>query len=284
MPFNKQYIQENNYLYQAFLNHFSLKTQLNEWLDLLSMLELETSKKLSSAPEGALRISHTKEKVQYYHRGSKSEKRGSYISKNKTELIIGLAQKSYDNKLLKILQQEIRAVKAYLRLSPSDNPSELYEKMHQDKKNLIMPLIETGTTFRKKWEDFQYVGKPFSDNYPVFLTEKEERVRSKSEVLIADALTRAGIPYRYECPIQLKEFGTIYPDFTVLNERLRKEYFWEHLGRMDDPGYIFRTTRKMSAYLSNDYYLGDHLILTLETKDLPLNTRHIKKIIEHYFL
>ena len=65
---------------------------------------------------------------------------------------------------------------------------------------------------------------------------------------------------------------------------LRKEYFWEHLGRMDDPGYIFRTTRKMSAYLSNDYYLGDHLILTLETKDLPLNTRHIKKIIEHYFL
>jgi len=69
---------------------------------------------------------------------------------------------------------------------------------------------------------------------PELYTAKGERVRSKSEIIIADSLMRAGVPYRYEFPIILNGYGKIYPDFTVLNVGLRKELYWEHLGMMDD--------------------------------------------------
>lgn len=52
-------------------------------------------------------------------------------------------------------------------------------------------------------------------------------MRSKSEVIIADLLNKEGIPYRYEFPLYLKEFNTVYPDFTILNVRKRKEIYWE---------------------------------------------------------
>lgn len=55
------------------------------------------------------------------------------------------------------------------------------------------------------------------------IRETDERVRSKSEVIIADILNQEGIPYRYECPLQLKGWGKVYPDFTVLSERERPE-------------------------------------------------------------
>lgn len=67
--------------------------------------------------------------------------------------------------------------------------------------------------------------------------EKGERVRSKSEVIIADMLNRKGISYRYEYPVYLKNVGQIYPDFTVLDAIRRREIYWEHLGMMDDPDY-----------------------------------------------
>lgn len=54
-------------------------------------------------------------------------------------------------------------------------------------------------------------------------TQKGERVRSKSEKTLADYFYYHGIPYKYECPLLLKGFGIIYPDFTFLTRRSQKE-------------------------------------------------------------
>ena len=55
------------------------------------------------------------------------------------------------------------------------------------------------------------------------ITEKGEYVRSKSEKIIADTLTKNNINYVYELPLRLKGYGTVKPDFTVLNKRTRHE-------------------------------------------------------------
>ena len=73
-----------------------------------------------------------------------------------------------------------------------------------------------------------YQGKPFDASLPKLYTSREERVRSKSEIIIADTLSRESIPYRYECPLHIPDVGNIYPDFTVLNVAKRKELYWEH--------------------------------------------------------
>lgn len=66
----------------------------------------------------------------------------------------------------------------------------------------------------------------------------DERYRSKSEFLIASALKDAGVPFRYECSLYLNGYGTVYPDFTVLNKRTRRVFYHEHLGMMDDINYV----------------------------------------------
>ena len=81
---------------------------------------------------------------------------------------------------------------------------------------------------------------------PEIYSERGERVRSKSEKIIADKLYRNGIPYKYEKPLVLKGLGKIHPDFEILNKRTRKEYFLEHLGKMDDIGYVKKNMRRIN--------------------------------------
>ena len=117
------------------------------------------------------------------------------------------------------------------------------------------------------------------------LTSKGERVRSKSEMLIADTLARMGVPYHYEYPVTLNDNGhtfTMYPDFLCLNLRTRQEFIWEHFGLMNDSVYSSKTVKKLRTYAQNGIYSGHNLITTVETPELPLNTRYLEKIITEY--
>lgn len=71
-----------------------------------------------------------------------------------------------------------------------------------------------------------------------------------------------GIPYKYEKPLYLKGYGIVYPDFTFLSKRTRKEIYWEHEGRMDDSEYAKTAIKKIKTYEDNGIYLGENLILT----------------------
>ena len=112
-------------------------------------------------------------------------------------------------------------------------------------------------------------------------TQRGEIVRSKSEVIIADALFFAKIPYHYEKPLKVGN-RTVYPDFTVLNVKTRKEYYWEHLGLLDDEDYLNSFLVKMDSYQKNGVRSGEKLILTKETKKHPLNTANVKEMIKYY--
>ena len=114
-------------------------------------------------------------------------------------------------------------------------------------------------------------------------SEKGERVRSKSEIIIANLLNKQGIPYRYEYPVYLSGWGKVYPDFTLLNVRERKEIYWEHLGRMSDADYAEMAIQKIALYEQNNIFIGDKLILTFETQNHPLNQKHIFTILNRFF-
>ena len=109
-------------------------------------------------------------------------------------------------------------------------------------------------------------------------------MRSKSEKILADYFFHNGIPYKYECPLPLRGFGTVHPDFTFLSRRTRQEIYWEHDGRMDDPVYAQNAVRKIQAYEENDIYPGERLILTFETERNVLDTRMVGKLAERYLL
>ncbi len=262
-----------------------IKDELNSRREYLNSVSKSIDKKNKKAPEGSLRISPGRGIVQYYHRKDPSDRQGTYISKTKDKaLIASLAQKEYERKVLMVANKEIAAIDAFIKLFPVDTAEEVYSSENRYRQDLIKPLWDTDEMYVSRWRNVEYNGKSIPDDFPELITENGERVRSKSELIIANMLAKEKIPYRYEFPVILKGVGTVYPDFTVLNVRLRKEMYWEHLGMMDDPEYAEKAVRKISAYGANGFFPGDRLILTAETKSTPLNVRLIRDLIACYCL
>lgn len=248
----------------------------------LLQLSKEKEKALEKAPEGSLRISKKGNIYQHYQRTNPEDNTGKFIRQKDMNLTRKLAQKDYDEKVIRACEQELSAIHKYLKTCPDITAEEVYESLHKERQRLINPIHETDEEFVKQWEKASYVRKGFPAGFAEYYTNKGERVRSKSEIIIADALEKAGVPYRYEYPLYVKDIGQTHPDFLTLNVRTREEIFWNHLGMLDDPKYVEDNVWKINQYIKVGYYPGENMILTYETKNNPLNQKIVKQMIEHY--
>ena len=88
---------------------------LEKRLSELQELFAETKKACQHTSAGRLRISQKKGHPEYYLVSGCGSLRGKYLSYKKESLICQLAQKAYDQQLLKLLHKEITALKEYLR-------------------------------------------------------------------------------------------------------------------------------------------------------------------------
>ena len=244
---------------------------------------LEKAKvRLKDAPQGKLRLSSCRENVQYYHCTQGARKNGSYIPKEQMELIRRLAQKSYDEKIIRLADKRLSRVRKLVK--DYDEIANVYQREHVERQKLIDPVEPTWEQQIEQWIAQKYQGKEFQEGTAVILTQKGERVRSKSEKILADYFYQNNIPYKYEMPLYLKGTGMVYPDFTFLSRRTRKEIYWEHDGRMDDPVYARSAVRKIQAYEENGIYPGENLILTFETEKTILDIRIVNGLVERYLL
>ena len=239
--------------------------------------------RLKNAPEGSLYISRSGKTVQYYH-GTPGKGKGKYIPVSQINLARGLAQKSYDKKIFLLAEKRLSQIKNILRNYADDEIDLIYEREGKEKQKLITPVKSTWEQTREKWISEDYVKKGFYDNAPLIITEKGERVRSKSEKILADYFYRRGIPYKYECPLRLENFGMVHPDFTFLSKKLGKEIYWEHDGRMDDQTYAQNAVKKLHAYEKNNIYPGERLILTFETEKSVLDMQLVEGLVNRYLL
>ncbi len=138
-------------------------------------------------------------------------------------------------------------------------------------------------TYIKEWQEVEYTGKGFAEGVPEIYSERGERVRSKSEKIIADKLYKAGIPYRYEYPM-IVGISKFHPDFTILDIKNRKEILLEHLGMMDNAEYVSNALWKIAEYERNGIVLGKDLILTYETSREPFDGRMLERALRNYHL
>lgn len=262
----------------------TIKNVLESRKEQLLKLKKDKERALKSMPEGYLRICKKGKQVQYYYRRDPKDFNGVYIPQKNIGLARKLAQRDYDEKVVVSIERELKAIEKCLIGTAAISAEEIYGSLHEERRKLICPIEEPEEGFVSNWESVEYIGKDFDAFAPKLYTAKGERVRSKSEVIIADSLNRAGIPYRYECPIYVEEWGTVHPDFTVLNVKERKEIYWEHLGMMDEPEYAEKALEKINIYAQNGILPGKNLILTYETAKLPLNQKMVQIMIEQYLV
>lgn len=235
---------------------------------------------LSTAPDGHLRISKDKNKIRYYH--CTEDNSGIYIPKSDKYLPKKLAQKTYNLSVIKRAEARLKQIKKITRDYSDDEIEELFTSLHADRQALVTPVEATWKQLLDEWYAQDYKGKEFQEGTAVILTEKGERVRSKSEKILADFFYRRNILYKYEKPLYLKGYGTVYPDFTFLSKRTGKEIFWEHEGMMDKQDYARNAIRKIESYQKNDIYPGDRLILTFETEQSVLSSKVIEGLVKQY--
>jgi hypothetical protein len=90
----------------------------------------------------------------------------------------------------------------------------------------------------------------FLEDRLIHRSGKGEPMRSKSEVIIADALVAAGVDYEYETKLIGLDGETRWPDFIISDSESGATYYWEHCGMLMDPDYAKRWERKRSWYRS----------------------------------
>ena len=238
--------------------------KVQELQELISQIERNQGDRIS----GKLRISTTEGRTRYYQHFPKEdgkEKASRYLKAEDMDIARQLAQQEYEEQLLR----------------------DLFQNLHEARKLLVSPLVDDDETYVAKWLDRQYSPGTFAEDAPHLYTSSGIRVRSKSEIIIADTYSRLKIPSLYENPIKLRSDGrfiTVRPDFTLLNVRTREQFLHEHFGMIDNPQYADQFIRKIELYEKNGIFPGKNLLVTWESSTHPLNSRQVELLAKEYLV
>ncbi|MFN8627509.1 MAG: AAA family ATPase [Candidatus Binatia bacterium] len=126
----------------------------------------------------------------------------------------------------------------------------------------------------------------FFEEHLIHRTARGEMVRSKSEVIIANALAAKGVDYAYERALTL-DGVTKYPDFTIEDMESGQTFYWEHCGMLHVPSYRRRWEEKLEWYRKHDIALSEDgggaagtLIVTRDKANGSIDSERIGKVIK----
>ena len=253
------------------------RQKYSELAEIIARVEQE----LKNAPTGTLRISKSHKSIQYY-KMDRQNKRVYILKKNRVEAQ-KLAQRDYLKKLLVCLKRNLRATNYVIKNYNPESVYKCFSKLPSARRVLVKPFILSPKEYAQLWQNREYEHKSEVPQGNLE-TIKGEKVRSKSEVIIANLLNTHKIPYHYEYPVPIRRGVTFHADFLCLNLRTRQEFYWEHCGKMDDPEYSSNLTARISEYLKKGIIPGKNLILSMETADIPLNTKDVERMIEVFLI
>ena len=107
------------------------------------------------------------------------------------------------------------------------------------------------------------------------------RMRSKSEVSIANEFIERGKPYIYEMPVSVNHY-LIHPDFSFYSNRFGRLIYWEHAGMLGDAKYMQDYSERVDLYIRGGFIPGIDVIFTFDTIRGDLDTRLIKRLLDEY--
>lgn len=130
----------------------------------LEKLLKELEERLKTAPQGRLRVMKARGKYNqyyvYYEEEASERPNGHYIRREKNDLALALAQKDYDEVVLREVNKKLnaieRAVKCY---GPEMTGMKAYENMQENRRNLVVPVELTDEEFIKNWYKSKKTGE-----------------------------------------------------------------------------------------------------------------------------
>lgn len=135
-------------------------------------------------------------------------------------------------------------------------------------------LDENNDSIQLHQEIGRYLGVPKHYLNKIYATNKGDKVRSKSEVIIANLLCQHNIDYEYEKKLLYRNGEHIEPDFTIKTTG-GKEIYWEHVGMLGIDSYDKRWRDKLDIYRT---HYPEQLMITYEGPNI--SSEAINKVQE----
>ena len=262
-----------------------IKDRISELQNYIEKQRIE----LKNAPHGRIKLNRKGSRDYFDFIDGARRRRLSVRNDQDQALARAIAQRDYDMTVMKRAEEELGLLKKLEEVYQGGCAEDIYQKINEPRRGLIVPVELTDKQFAEKWQAQMLQKAEIPKEVTTFKTERGEKVRSKSEVFIADTLRRNDRKYHYECAVKVINHLTgepriLYPDFYVLNPRTRKAYYWEHFGKCDDADYVNRNLNKLIDYQSAGIVLGRNLIMTFETKTIPFTPEMADEVIREYLM
>lgn len=241
------------------------------------------TKALEQMPPGRLAVKHIRNRIYFYVIDEKTRTH-SCIPKKNHQLILKLKQKRWMKRAIKIMEQNLNwqekmlhhyqeydthALQKLLPLPDGDEILADYEKQ-------VFPDLE-------KWSKAQYRKNAYKTEELKLTTSFGLKVRSKSELMIAELLYAAGIPFHYDAAIEIYDLNYNkvyrYVDFLIKTPE-GEEIIWEHFGMFGIKEYRDNAMRRFIEFFQNGIFQPDNLIITMDGPNGQLDMRAIERIIE----
>ena len=266
------------------IDHAAITARIEALQKMISIKE----KRIQKSPPGRIQV-NPKDGHIYYDYIHQGLRRLKAHSKQDMVLARALTQRDYDIKVLKRAEKEIRLLKMLESFYAGTCAEDVYETLGKARRDLIEPIRLTDEQYAEKWQAQVLRKAVIPPEVETFETERGEKVRSKSEVFIANTLRQRKRKYHYECAVTVTDHltgrkRTVYPDFYVLNPHTRKAYYWELFGKCDDPDYVNRNINKLIDYRSAGIISGVNLIMTFKTKEIPFSPKMAENVINAFLM
>lgn len=267
--------------------------------DLLTFLEKNLKKvstELEEAPTGTLVRVTDRGKVKYLKSDKVDDGYRRKHADPDADIVKALVRKEYLRIEKELLESDIALIRNINRRYVEPTPENIlnrvkkaYDKLPE--KYFFMPLSRFSSSGEREnkellsrqqlieWSRAEYEQSDYKPEKKIHITSEGVRVRSKSELIIAELLYIQNVPFRYEemLTIANRKFA---PDFTILREDGALVY-WEHCGMPNNPAYMASHKDKLSKYEAAGIVPWKNLIITYDEPDGTLNIGIIESEIQN---
>lgn len=262
------------------------KEEFRLLLDGLEKRRQKANEEYAKCPPGALVREIRGGKTILFDLVKENGTRKRRVITDDSEAINALARKKYLETELDVLNKDIAALNKLISEYTDTSVDTIIEKLPERYKELPRESFfrsndMTSSSNRHHWASQPYQQSTFEPEEKIQMTSRGLKVRTKSEVIVAEKLDEADIAYRYEQMIYIEGFS-FAPDFTIMTKDGIK--YWEHAGKVNDKGYLRRHRWKMEMYERAGIVPWKNLIVTYDDPKGGLDSRIIVSEIRNKLL
>lgn len=228
----------------------------------------------------------------YYDVILPGSKKSKYLGNESNENVLNVKRYRYAKKTVEIIETDIEVLESLIRNYISPDYSNINSRLPATyRTSLTADNSDEAFSTTLPSEAIKWIQdlKKEKDKYPPYKSEQLKyealdgtKMRSLGEVIIANFLLMAGIPFVYEVPMRING-ELVLPDFRILSLiDLRTVIIIEHQGMIFTEEYPYKYIRSLRLYLRSDLVINQDLFFTYTDENGKFDMRQLTSIIRQF--